>query len=128
MKAKIPVEKVIDRLEARLEQNTKDEASKEALEKKYQDAYEKYSKEFVSKFVSKLKVNNVNVNRSWSKVEVRYELPEDMVIPKEPERDFVKTLSSWEIEEINEALSVLKMSDDTHVTASVLGRISKYLA
>lgn len=126
IKAKIAVAKIIARLESRLEQNVKDEATKESLEAEYQQANKKWQEDFFMNYGKSLEVEHISTSRWNNSVEVRYKVPAGTEL-KEPERKHQSTLSSYEIDEITNAISILKMTEDEYVSASTFRNISKYL-
>jgi hypothetical protein len=131
---KVATAKVIKALEARLATLEKDYASQSENEAKYQKAREKWSKELAKFAVDKIsKAENIRTNyRSWnSTLNVDFDLIlKDGEFPKEPEKDFEQihqhTYREMK-EDITNALTILKMTDEETVNASTMKQIAKYL-
>ena len=131
---KVPTAKVIKALEIKLAAVKKEKESEPALEAKYQTAHAKWLTD-VQKITmaNQSKGTNIRVNiQSWRNVvNIDYDLPLDKVkLPEEPTRDF-KTMADYEykntIEEITNALNVLRMTDELVVNASTMKSIAQYL-
>ena len=131
---KIATTKVIKALETKLEQIKKDYAGQEANEAKFQKEQEKYNKAIMKYALDNVaKATNVRTNyRSWNNnLNVDFDLKVDEKdFPKEPERDFevIHTHSYREmVEEIENAIRILKMTDEETVSASTYNAIARYL-
>lgn len=131
---KVATPKVIKALEARLEKIQSDYASQEAREAEYQKALAKFQ-ETVKKWAlaNISKGENIRTNyRSWNNtINVDFDLNTKGVdFPKEPERDFTtihKHQFDESVEDIRNALSILKMTDEETVNASTMKTIARYL-
>ena len=131
---KVATAKVIKALEARLATLEKDYASQSENEAKYQKAYKAWQKELAEFAVGKIaKAENIRTNyRSWnSTLNVDFDLIlKDGEFPKEPEKDFEQihqhTYREMK-EDITNALTILKMTDEETVNASTMKQIAKYL-
>lgn len=131
---KVATVKVIKALETKLETLEKDYTEKEANEVKYQKAYDKYRKLLTDYAISNIKkAENFRTNyRSYNNtLNIDFDLTvakEDM--PVEPERNF-NTMAEWEYKniksEINNALNILRMTDEEVVNASTMKSIAQYL-
>ena len=131
---KVATTKVIKALETRLAELEKNYASQEANEAKYQKAYKTWQKaigEFAIKQFSK--AENIRTNyRSWNNtLNVDFDIvTKDTDFPKEPEKDY-ETISIHSYremkEDISNALTILKMTDEETVNASTMKQIAKYL-
>jgi hypothetical protein len=79
------------------------------------------------------KGTNIRVNvRSWNNtMNIDYDIALDKIkIPEEPTRDFTTTsdyVYQETIEDITNALNVLRMTDELQVNASTMKSIAKYL-
>ena len=131
---KVATPKVIKALETRLATLEKNYASQEANEAKYQKAHKAWQKaigEFAIKQFSK--AENLRTNyRSWNNtLNVDFDIiTKDTDFPAEPERDFeqIHQHSYREMkEDITNALTILKMTDEETVNASTMKQIAKYL-
>jgi hypothetical protein len=131
---KVATPKVIKALEGRLASLEADYASQEANEAKYQKSVEKWRKE-VAKFAMSnfAKAENFRTSyRSWNKtLNVDFDLTvNESDFPKEPEKDY-ETIHQHTYREMKEditnALTILKMTDEETVNASTMKQIAKYL-
>jgi hypothetical protein len=131
---KVATGKVIKALETRLATLEKDYASQSENEAKYQKAREKWSKELAKFAVDKIsKAENIRTNyRAWNRtLNVDFDLViNETDFPKEPEKDFEQihqhTYREMK-EDITNALTILKMTDEETVNASTMKQIAKYL-
>jgi len=131
---KIATTKVIKALETKLAQIKKQYAEQDALEAKYQKALEKWKKELLEFALGNIKkATNVRTNfSSWSnKANIDFDIPLDgLDFPKEPKRDFEQlhphTYSEM-VEEIENAIRILKMTDEEVVSTSTYNAIARYL-
>jgi hypothetical protein len=131
---KVATSKVIKALEARLATLEKDYTSQEANEAKYQKAREKWQKEIGKWAIDNFsKAENIRTNyRQWNNtLNVDFDIiTKDSVFPKEPEKDYeqIHQHSYREMkEDITNALTILKMTDEETVNASTMKQIAKYL-
>jgi hypothetical protein len=131
---KIATPKVIKALETALAKLESDYATKEANEAKYQKAYDKYKKELIAYAVKNIsKAENFRTNyRSWNNLlNIDFDLTVSKdSLPAEPERDFV-TMNEYEFrnqkEEIENAIRILKMTDEEVVNTSTYNAVARYL-
>lgn len=131
---KVATPKVIKALEDKLASIKKSYETQEANEAKYAKAVEKWNKEVVKIALDSFKsATNVRTNvKSWNDtVNVDFDIPlKGLTIPEEPKREH-EVLVSWRyenmVEEITNALSILKMTDDEFVNASTMKSIAQYL-
>ena len=131
---KIATAKVIKALETKLAQVNADYTNQDELEGKFQKQIEKWRKE-VSKFaVANIsKAENLRTNyRSWNKtLNVDFDLiTEEADFPKEPERNFeqIHAHTYREMkEELENAIRILKMTDEETVSTSTYNAIARYL-
>jgi hypothetical protein len=131
---KVATPKVIKALETKLATIKKDYAEQGANEAKYEKAREKWRKEVQDFAIANIKkAENFRTNyRSWNNsLNVDFDLiVKESDFPKEPERDFtVMHQHSYNeiVEDITNALTILKMTDEETVNASTMKQIAKYL-
>jgi hypothetical protein len=131
---KIATPKVIKALEAKLVEIETNYKKQDENEAKYQKTLTKWNKDMV-KFAldNVVKAENVRTNyRSWNNMlNVDFDLKVDEKdFPKQPERDF-ETLHvhSYKAtkEEIENAIRILKMTDEEVVSTSTYNAIAQYL-
>jgi hypothetical protein len=131
---KIATPKVIKALETKLAELNKSWATQGENEAKYEKAREKWRKE-VGKFAiaNVAKAENFRTNyRSWNKtLNVDFDLTcNEADFPAEPQRDFevLHQHSYNEMkEEIENAIRILKMTDEEVVSTSTYNAIARYL-
>jgi len=131
---KIATEKVIKALEQSLNKLELDWTSQEANEAKYQKAYKTWQKELQEFAIANIKkAENFRTSyRSWNKtLNIDYDIiTNEDSLPKEPERDFeqLHQHSYREMKnEIENAIRILKMTDEEVVSTSTYNAISRYL-
>ena len=131
---KVATPKVITALEARLAKLDADYKSQEANEAKYKKAYEKWQKEIGKWAIDRFsKAENIRTNyRSWNKsLNVDFDITTgESDFPAEPEKDYevIHQHNYKEMkEEISNALSILRMTDEETVNASTMKQIARYL-
>ena len=128
---KVSVAKVIKALETKLAQITKDFASQEANEAKYQKSYEAWQKQATKVLVDSFsKAENIRIaTRYNNRVNIDFDVP-NAKLPEQPQRDF-EVIAEWKYkeakEEIENALRVLRMTDEEIVSTSTMKSISQYL-
>ena len=131
---KVATPKVIKALETRLATLEKDYASQEANEAKFQKKHEAWKKEIGKWAIANFsKSENLRTNyRSWNKtLNVDFDITvSDKEFPAEPEKDYeiIHQHNYREMkEDITNALTILKMTDEETVNASTMKQIAKYL-
>ena len=131
---KIATPKVIKALETRLAELEKNYANQETNEAKYKKAYEKWQKELVEYAVANIKkAENFRTNyRSWNnQLNIDFDLTVSKDgLPVEPERDFEQMGSHTykeQKQEIENAIRILKMTDEETVNTSTYNAIARYL-
>lgn len=131
---KIATVKVIKALEDKLAQFKKDYLAQEPLEKKYEKENEAYKKQLIEYALTnaKLATNFRTSYRSWNKnLNIDFDiLVDESKLPKEPERNFeVINASEYKdtVTEIENAVRILKMTDEEVVSTSTYNAIARYL-
>jgi hypothetical protein len=131
---KIATPKVIKALEARLVELNTNYANQEANEAKYKKAHEKWQKELSAYAVSNIKkAENFRTNyRSWNNtLNIDFDLTvSESDLPKEPEREFEQMGRHTYLDQKNEienAIRILKMTDEETVNTSTYNAIARYL-
>jgi len=134
IQVKIATTKVIKALEAKLAQLEKDYKTQDENEAKFQKAREKWQKEIGKWAVANFgKAENVRTNyRQWNKtLNVDFDLTvSEGDFPTEPEKDFevIHRHTYTEMkEEMENAIRILKMTDEEVVNASTYNAIARYL-
>jgi len=131
---KIATAKVIQALETKLAQIEADYSKQDEKEANFKLAQEKWQKEIGAWAMERFsKAQNLRTNyRQWSNnLNVDFDLATDGTdFPAEPERDFevihVHTYREMK-EEIENAIRILKMTDEEVVSTSTYNAIARYL-
>jgi len=134
MSVKVPTAKVIVALEARLEKTKNERQTTAEKEAKFQADLKVWNEEIKAWALSRVStaVNFRSNYRSWSNtINLDFDVPTtEGNFPVEPQRDW-ENRNDWqikeEVEEITNALSILKMTEEEFVNASTMKSISKYL-
>jgi hypothetical protein len=130
---KIATTKVIKALEDKLAQLKKDKANQKDNEAKFQKAMEKYQKEVGKLALAQIgKAKDITANTRYNNdVYLSFTLPAGTItLPDEPQRDF-EVVSDYNyremVEEIENAIRILKMTDEEVVSTSTYNAIARYL-
>ena len=130
---KIATSKVIKALENKLAQLKKDKANQKVNEEKYSKAMEKYNKEIAKIALANIaKANDLSAHTRYNgELNVSFCIPKgSLELPAEPEKDF-ETFHDWQykemVEEIENAIRILKMTDEETVSTSTYNSIARYL-
>jgi hypothetical protein len=131
---KIPTQRVITALETALTKLEAEYASQEANEAKYQKAHEAWKKEIGKWAIANFsKSENLRTNyRSWNN---NLNVDFDIVVkegdfPTEPEKDFEvihQHTYREQKEEMQNAIRILKMTDEEVVNTSTYNAVARYL-
>jgi hypothetical protein len=131
---KVATPKVIKALEAKLIKIQDDYSLQEVREADYQKALAKFQEAIKKWALANIsKGENIRTNyRSWNNtINVDFDLNTKGVdFPKEPERTFTtihKHNYEEMVEDITNALSILRMTDEETVNASTMKTIARYL-
>ena len=130
---KIATTKVIKALETKLAQIQKDKANQASNEEKFQKAQEKYNKEVAKLALDKMsKATDLTAHKRYNgEVSIQFTLPAGTIaLPDEPQREY-DTYHEWQykemVEEIENAIRILKMTDEEVVSTSTYNAIARYL-
>ena len=131
---KIPTQRVIAGLESSLAKLELDYASQEQKEAKYQELYKAWQKELADFAIANFsKAENIRTNfRSWNKtLNIDFDIiGSEANFPAEPEKDF-DTIHQHNYreqkEEMQNAIRILKMTDEEVVNTSTYNAIARYL-
>jgi hypothetical protein len=130
---KIATTKVIKALETKLAQLQKDRENQETNEAKFQKAQEKWNKEVAKLALAQIsKAESLSANKRYDgRINVDFYLPAGVIeLPAEPKKDF-QTFHDWQykemVDEIENAIRILKMTDEETVSTSTYNAIARYL-
>ena len=134
IQVKIATPKIIKALESKLAELNTNFANQEANEAKYQKQYEKWQKEIAKWAIAQFgKAENIRTNfRSWNEtLSVDFDIKTNgSDFPKEPEKDFevIHNHTYREMkEEMENAIRILKMTDEEVVNTSTYNAVARYL-
>ena len=130
---KIATTKVIKALETKLAEIKKDFANQEANEAKYDKAQKAWAKQIGKLALAQInKAEDLSANKRYDgRINVDFYLPAGTIkLPDEPKRDF-QQIHDWQyremVEEIENAIRILKMTDEEVVSTSTYNAIARYL-
>jgi hypothetical protein len=134
IQVKIPTAKVIKALETKLAQTKANYAKQDENEAKYQKAKEAWQKELGKWAIANFsKSENLRTNyRAYNKtLNVDFDITTDgKDFPQEPEKDYLEihrhTYTEM-VEEIENAIRILKMTEEETVNTSTYNAIARYL-
>ena len=131
---KVATPKVIKALETKLATIKKNYAEQEANEAKFDKARKAWQKELINYAIANIKkAENFRTSyRSWNNMlNIDFDVTvSEKDLPAEPTRDFeVMNSHTYKeiVEDIENALTILKMTDEETVNASTMKSIAKYL-
>jgi hypothetical protein len=134
IQVKIATTKVIKALETRLAKLEADYTKQDENEAKFQKKHEAWKKEIGKWAIAQFsKAENLRTNyRSWNKtLNVDFDLTvNETDFPKEPEKDFEQIHQHTYREmkdEMENAIRILKMTDEETVSTSTYNAIARYL-
>lgn len=130
---KVSTKKVIDALEKALAERQKSIADNEKAKKEYDKAVTEFRDSLAEMFRSgKGKVTSVSKSHAYryneenNKYEITVEFPASVKAPKEPEN-----LNDWsmksDIEELENAIAVLKMTDEETINTSTYKGVARFI-
>ena len=130
---KIATSKVIKALETKLAQIQKDKANQKVNEEKHKKAVEKWQKEVAKLALAHTaKATDLSANVRYNgEINIDFNLPAGtIVVPEQPEKDY-ETYHDWQyremVDEIENAIRILKMTDEEVVSTSTYNAIARYL-
>lgn len=130
IRIKVPTASIIKALEERLKENEKAQKEAEIVNKKHEEAMRKYAGEVFTKLTkSKSSVERVHT-RPWNtELEITFKVSQDFKLPEQPEKPATtsRTLVDWQVKEIENALTLLRMSTEPTISASAYKDVAQYL-
>lgn len=129
---KVPTKKVIASLEKRLVEMKESNKKAEVAAKEYNTKQREYEAA-VKAFVPTGKPSDTNIRYGWRndesrtvEVTVSYNVKRSE-LPAQPERPECEQFSQHTIREVENAIRILKMTDEETVSASTFKAVSQYL-
>lgn len=129
LSVKVATPKVIKALEAKLEAGTKAIASNEKKRKEYEKVEKAWAKEVAELIFKQLSKAEVSADENWrGEITARFSVPSGIIkLPAKPELNLEQELGRYEVQEIENAIRILKMTDEETVNASTFKTIAQYL-
>ena len=126
---KVATPKVIKALEAKLEAGTKAITNNEKKRKEYEKVEKAWAKEVSELVFKQIAKAEVSANENWrGEIHVSLQLPAGAIkLPEKPSIDLEQELGRYEVQEIENAIRILKMTDEETVNASTFKTIAQYL-
>ena len=125
---KVATTKVIKALEDKIANNVKIEASNNKKREAYKVAQDKYFKTVLKEFKDSLVIDSISKHSWRNSLSVNYEIVNGATLPDEPEIEKLESeLGQYEINEINNAIRILKMTDEEFVSTSTFKNNAQYL-
>ena len=126
---KVSTAKVIKALETKLSDSAKAIASNEKKRKDYEKVEKAWAKEVADLAIKNISKAEVRANENWrGDIPVDFNLPaKTFTLPAKPELELERELGRYEVEEIENAIRILKMTDEEVVNATTFKTIAQYL-
>ena len=126
---KVSTAKVIKALETRLADGTKAISTNEKKRKDYEKVEKAWNKQVADLAVKHLSKAEVRANQNWrGEISVDFNLPAGtFTLPEKPELELEQELGMYEVREIENAIRILKMTDEEVVNATTFKSIAQYL-
>lgn len=126
---KVSTTKVIKALEDKLADSKKAIVNNEKKRKEYEKTEKAWAKEVADAVFKQISKAEVSAHENWrNELNVTLTLPANTVkLPEKPSIDLERELGQYEITEIENAIRILKMTDEEVVNASTFKQIAQYL-
>ena len=126
---KVATPKVIKALEAKLEAGTKAITNNEKKRKDYEKVEKAWAKQVAELAIKQIAKADVSANENWrGEISVNFQLPAgSFVVPEKPQIELENELGRYEVQEIENAIRILKMTDEEVVSTSTYNAIARYL-
>ena len=126
---KVSTAKVIKALEEKLTNSKNAIANNEKKRKDYEKVERAWAKEVGEMATKQIAKAEVHASENWrNEVSVQFQFPAGAIkFPEKPQLDLERELGRYEIEEIENAIRILKMTDEDLVNASTFKSIAQYL-
>lgn len=126
---KVATTKVIKALEDKLADSKKAITNNEKKRKDYEKVEKAYAKEVADLVFKQISKADVTAHENWrGETNVTITIPSGLVkLPEKPSIDLERELGQYEITEIENAIRILKMTDEEFVNASTFKQVAQYL-
>jgi hypothetical protein len=133
LSVKVSTVKVINALETKLVEMKENFANQDVKDQAFQIAYKEYQEQLTQYALTHIeKAANFRTNTRYnSTVNIDFDVPQDLEgYPAEPKKDW-ETIAEWQykqtVEEIENAIRILKMTDEETVSTSTFRTVAQYL-
>jgi hypothetical protein len=129
MSVKVSTTKVIKALEAKLEAGTKAIATNEKKRKDYEKIEKAWAKDVADIVFKQIAKAEVSAHENYrNEVNVNISLPAGLIkLPEKPSMELEQELARYEVQEIENAIRILKMTDEEFVNATTFNKLAQYL-
>lgn len=126
---KVATAKVIKALEDKIASAQKAVVSNEKKRKDYEKVEKAWSKEVAELVFKNISKAEVSAHENWrNEVNVNIQLPAGSIkLPEKPQIELEQELARYEVVEIENAIRILKMTDEEFVNASTFNKVAQYL-
>lgn len=126
---KVATPKVIKALEAKLAEGKSAITNNEKKRKDYEKVEKAWAKEVADLVFKQISKAEVSANENWrGETNVNISIPTGLVkLPEKPSIELEQELGRYEVTEIENAIRILKMTDEETVNASTFKTIAQYL-
>ena len=126
---KVATTKVIKALEDKLADSKKAIVNNEKKRKDYEKVEKAYAKEVADLVIKQISKAEVSAHENWrGETNVTITIPTGLVkLPEKPSIDLERELGQYEIQEIENAIRILKMTDEETVSTSTYQAVARYL-
>ena len=126
---KVATTKVIKALEDKLDAGKKAIVNNEKKRKDYEKVEKAWAKEVSELAFKNISKAEVSAHENWrNEVNVNIQLPAGVIkFPEKPSMELENELARYEVQEIENAIRILKMTDEEFVNASTFKQVAQYL-
>jgi hypothetical protein len=126
---KVATPKVIKALEAKLVEGKNAITNNEKKRKEYEKTEKAWAKEVADLVFKQISKADVSANENWrGETNVNISIPSGLIkLPEKPSIELENELGRYEVQEIENAIRILKMTDEDTVNASTFKSIAQYL-
>ena len=126
---KVSTAKVIKALETKLTDGVKAISTNEKKRKEYAKVEKAWAREVADLVIKQVAKADVSANENWrGEVNVSFSIPAGTItLPEKPQLELEQELGRYEVQEIENAIRILKMTDEEVVNATTFKTIAQYL-
>jgi hypothetical protein len=126
---KVSTAKVIKALEDKLASGLKAITTNEKKRKEYAKVEKVWAKEVADLIIKNISKAEVQADENWrGEINARFTIPTGLIsLPEKPALELEQELGRYEVQEIENAIRILKMTDEEVVNATTFKSIAQYL-